>query len=1326
MRRVLLALVVALAIIASCQADHECIHDELVKAEGHKMHVKSQLDSGWTMENGRYRKLLTTGRQPIRIMVDVSFLSTDTGRTCYSAGQTYNVGTPGPACSSTVTSDCFGTCTQNDVLTTQKQNYLVQTVIPTAMTWLQTALLVDPQVGNLVASAGSCGFYGGVTIPTQYTTTGAPGTDLLLFLTARPTFGSVIAYAGNCQVHPSTGRATVGQINWGPAQLSLAAEDLLKMVTVAIHETSHALGFSSARFSDLRDANFAVIQTGSVLSTVALAGTNSQTRNVQYMITPNVQARARTHFGCASLEGGEIESAGGSGTAGSHWKKRVFNNEFMTGSISQGPVKSDITLAFFQDSGWYDVNYTAADSFEWGANKGCNFVKGVCTCANSADANNCNWPGNGYTCSVPNQAGCDFSYRFRSYCNLATYSSALPTWAQYFPSPLQGGSSDLADYCAWSTPYSNGDCSQAVNAFDNTAYGESYAAGSRCMMSTLTNSLYVFSNNNQPRCYSIACTGTSTYQVFVNGVAYNCPSGGTLTNIPGFSGSITCPPAATLCSTGTGPTFISITPAIGSDKGGTPVTLLGTGFVSGTTTITLGGISCTNVVVDSAAQIRCTTAPKTGTNAAVDLTIVNGGRTLSASAAYTYSTSYPYISLVLPASGPAYGGQRVTLIGSGFDAATNNTVFLDSSPCSSVIVVNSTLATCTSTAYSTAAVTAVTVRIVDGQSPVRTGYIIAGYSFDPTWPQVSSVYPNGGNIAGGSTVLLTGTYFSNPMTVRVDGSLCTSFSFVSATRIMCAAPAHLTTVTPVDISVVDATSRSHVSVGVYTYDATWPSVTSVDPVRGPAYGTQTITVHGSGFDNANQTTIVTVGTRAGTSVNVATTALLTLITPSNNLTAASALDIGVTSPNGRQALLTSAFTQDPNWPRITLTTPNGAGLLGGATLRLDGQGFTNTTPTSVVLAKGVNCTEVYVWSSTVASCIVGGTASPGVGSVSIVDHLGRDHALSNAFEYAAVWPTFVSVTPRTGPAYGTFTVTIVGTLFDSNTVVSFGNVSATSVNVLTASTLTCVTPAVSGSTQYVDVLVGNTATNKQALGFRAYLNDASWPRFLSIYPSGSRSTGSAQVDITGQNLNSTGTLTITLNGIACTSVQILSDNLVRCTTGNRGAVTYELGSVAIVDGSGRATAASSAFIYSDSWPLLSSITPTSGSEVGGTVMTLTGSFNCSRTYTVSIYGRSCMVPTTGTPCTTTTLLCTTTPMFVQSNALTSVFVTDSSNQAAQQPDSFTVVNLVRPDLTSTVAPYSQSCGIVPLMCAATIPLVATGCAMVAGLIVMIVKQSRYT
>ena len=171
------------------------------------------------------RKLLSGSRSPIRILIDSSKLTSDTDRTCYSAGQSYKVGTPSgastPACSTDVTTDCWGTCSDADVLTTQKRQYLVQTVIPSAVSWLQAALSVTPVSGNLILQAQSeCGFYGGVSVNAPYTTTGVSNTDIVLFLTARPTAGSVIAFAGQCQQDASGRNRGSSELGSGASQLA--------------------------------------------------------------------------------------------------------------------------------------------------------------------------------------------------------------------------------------------------------------------------------------------------------------------------------------------------------------------------------------------------------------------------------------------------------------------------------------------------------------------------------------------------------------------------------------------------------------------------------------------------------------------------------------------------------------------------------------------------------------------------------------------------------------------------------------------------------------------------------------------------------------------------------------------------------------------------------------------------------------------------------------------------------------------------------------------------------------------------------------------------
>lgn len=50
----------------------------------------------------------------------------------------------------------------------------------------------------------------------------------------------------------------------------------------------------------------------------------------------------------------------------------------MTGTHTQSPVFSRITLALMEDTGWYKANYSMAVPLTWGKGLGCDFVMKSC------------------------------------------------------------------------------------------------------------------------------------------------------------------------------------------------------------------------------------------------------------------------------------------------------------------------------------------------------------------------------------------------------------------------------------------------------------------------------------------------------------------------------------------------------------------------------------------------------------------------------------------------------------------------------------------------------------------------------------------------------------------------------------------------------------------------------------------------------------------------------------------------------------------------------------------------------------------------------------
>ncbi|TNN12852.1 Leishmanolysin-like peptidase [Schistosoma japonicum] len=79
---------------------------------------------------------------------------------------------------------------------------------------------------------------------------------------------------------------------------------------------------------------------------------------------------ARKHFDCNELQGIELQ--------GEFLSHRIMGNDLMTPYLLESHVMSRITLAYFEDTNLYDVNYKKAENFTWGKDLGCNFLMESC------------------------------------------------------------------------------------------------------------------------------------------------------------------------------------------------------------------------------------------------------------------------------------------------------------------------------------------------------------------------------------------------------------------------------------------------------------------------------------------------------------------------------------------------------------------------------------------------------------------------------------------------------------------------------------------------------------------------------------------------------------------------------------------------------------------------------------------------------------------------------------------------------------------------------------------------------------------------------------
>jgi hypothetical protein len=111
------------------------------------------------------------------------------------------------------------------------------------------------------------------------------------------------------------------------------------------------------------------------------------------------------------------------------------------------------------------------------------------------------------------------------------------------------------------------------------------------------------------------------------------------------------------------PTLTRIDLGAGPETGGTRITLTGSDFVPGQTTVTFGAAQATEVACASTTRCAATTPPGTGT---VPVRVsVGDGLTSTQDIRFSYAPP-PTLTSVSPNQGPAAGGVSVTLTGENF------------------------------------------------------------------------------------------------------------------------------------------------------------------------------------------------------------------------------------------------------------------------------------------------------------------------------------------------------------------------------------------------------------------------------------------------------------------------------------------------------------------------------------------------------------------------------------------------------------------------------------------------------------------------------------
>ena len=500
------------------------------------------------------------------------------------------------------------------------------------------------------------------------------------------------------------------------------------------------------------------------------------------------------------------------------------------------------------------------------------------------------------------------------------------------------------------------------------------------------------------------------------------------------------------------PTVTGVSPNAGPIVGGNTVTITGTGFTNGSVVDFGPGNPASSVTVGSGGTSITATAPSapSGSATTVDVTVSTPGGTSPTSSAdsFTY-TKAPIVSSISPGAGPLGGGNAVTITGANFTTTATTTVFFGTSR-SSLINVNVATQTITASAPGGSGGNRRCHCFHPGGTSSST--IADKYTYDPV-PTVSSVSPNAGPLAGGTSVKIMGTGFTSGSTVAFGSKAATSVTFNSVSSITATAPAGAAGAVDVTVTTPGGTSGMS-NVDKFIYE-TIPTVTSVSASAGPLAGGNTVTITGTNFTTG--ATVAFGGSPAGrlrsSTTQITATVPLRVPRPGRR---------DRHDPRRHLCDLERRPVHVRPIPAVTGVSPSAGATSGGMTITISGSGF---TAGSTVMVGGSPATSVVVRSS---SSITATVPAGAVGTVDVtVTTPGGTSAgaAGDHFSYLAVsspkttTPSVSSVAPAAGPVGGGTKVTIAGSAFTGATAVDFGSTPAASFAVVSDTEITAVSPA---------------------------------------------------------------------------------------------------------------------------------------------------------------------------------------------------------------------------------------------------------------------------
>jgi hypothetical protein len=341
--------------------------------------------------------------------------------------------------------------------------------------------------------------------------------------------------------------------------------------------------------------------------------------------------------------------------------------------------------------------------------------------------------------------------------------------------------------------------------------------------------------------------------------------------------------------------------------------------------------------------------------------------------------------------------------------------------------------------------------------------------------RIDDVRPASGTTAGGDSVTIYGAGFETGMVVEFGGVSATVQSVdASGAEASVVTPAGSAGLTDVRAETTDGDATILEDGFYYAASAAEFSIAAVNPAVGPASGGVDVTIIGSGLD-ASGLSVTFDGQAAPVVDSGAGHATVTI--PAH---AVGSVDVAIADGNGATDTLTQAFSYvDDLW--IDRITPDTADVAGGASVTIEGEGFTGAQR---VLFGGI-AAQFTVDSDTQISATVPPHAA---GVVDVVVERDIEARFVDGFTFTESLEVF-GFQPVRGSVAGNTYVEIRGRGFTGAMDVEFGTDLATTVQIVDAQTLAVRTPP--HATGPVDVVVTRGSDSVIATEQYIYFNPGS-------------------------------------------------------------------------------------------------------------------------------------------------------------------------------------------------------------------------------------------